>query len=76
MAKKILNIATFGLAGALFGKSGKKKEAPAPAPAGPTIMPLPDDERVRLAKKRSIIAQMSRRGRDSTILVPGDRLGG
>lgn len=74
MAKKILNVATFGLAGALFGK--KKKKTPAPAPEQkPAVMPLADDEAVRRAKRKSIILQRSRRGRDSTILT-GDTLGG
>lgn len=76
MAKKILNVATFGLAGALlkpFGKD-KKKAAPAPEPA-PQVMPLADD--ARLARKRAIIAQQKRSGRSSTILSDGsDKLGG
>lgn len=61
MAKKILNIATLGLIG-----GSKKKEAP--APEGPKVMPLADDEAVKRAKKASIIKQMNRGGRSSTIL--------
>lgn len=79
MSRKILNFATFGLAGvaakALFGKKKKKEEAPTtPEPA---VMPLPDDERIGIARRRSIIRQRARRGRDSTILTtPGSALGG
>ncbi len=73
--KKILNVATFGLAGALLG--GKKKKKDEPAPVAPTVMPEPDDERIRLARKRSIASQLGRRGRDSTILTGGgSTLGG
>lgn len=77
MAKKILNVATFGLAGvaakALFGKK-KKSTTGAEAPV-PT-MPLPDDEAVARARKESIIRQRARGGRSSTILTGGDVLGG
>jgi len=69
MAKKILNIATFGLAGALLKPFGKdKKKTPAPAPS-PIVMPLPDDEAVRRAKRASIIKQRGRSGRSSTMLT-------
>ena len=74
MAEKILNIATFGLAGALFG-GGKKTPAPVPAPE--LVMPIADDEAVKRARKRSIAAQLQRGGRESTILTTGsDSLGG
>lgn len=51
---------------------------PAPAPAAPEVaMPVPDDEAVRLAKKRSIASQRARRGRASTIFTdPNNLLGG
>lgn len=79
MSKKILNVATFGLAGALlkpFGKDKKKEAAPAPTP-GPVVMPLADDEAVKLARKRSIAAQMKRGGRQSTMLTSSsETLGG
>lgn len=78
MAKKLLNVATFGLAGALlkpFGKD-KKKEAPAPE-AAPQVMPLADDDSVLRARKRSLAAQMKRGGRSSTMLSSdSDKLGG
>ncbi len=77
MAKKILNVATFGLAGLvapkIFGK--KKKAAPAPEVTPPT-MPLPDDAAVARAKKEAIIRARGRGGRSSTILTGGDVLGG
>lgn len=76
MSKKILkgvaNVATFGLAGALLG--GKKKPKAEPAAASPTVMPTPDEEAIRMARRRSITSQLARRGRQSTILT-GDKLG-
>lgn len=50
---------------------GLKKPKVAPAP----VMPLPDDEEVRRARKRSIVRQLGRSGRSSTILT-SDRMGG
>lgn len=76
MAKKLLNIATFGVAGALFGKSGKKKAAE-PVKDGPIVMPLADDDAIKRARRRSITEQMGRGGRSSTILSgDSDSLGG
>jgi hypothetical protein len=74
MARKILNFATLGLAGVILGK--KKKKEPEAAPAPEPVMPTPDDDRIRQARKRSIVAQFARRGRSSTILTPGSKLGG
>jgi len=68
MAKKILKVASFGLLGGkLFGGG---KSAPAPT-QGPQVMPLPDDQAILDARKRSIAAQMKRGGRTSTILTDG-----
>lgn len=76
MAEKILNIATFGLAGALFGGGKKKEPAPTPAPE-PQTMPVADDEAIRTARRRSIASQMKRSGRSSTMLSSdSDTLGG
>ena len=50
----------------LFG-GGNDTPAP-PSPTAPTVMPTPDDQAVQAAKKRSIAAQVARRGRASTIL--------
>ena len=76
MSRKVLN-ATFGLAGILgkpFGSSKKKPVAPAP---GPIVMPLPDDEQVRRAKRAAIVRQRGGAGRASTLLTPdSDTLGG
>lgn len=79
MAKKIIGgissvfpMGAIGIAKSIFGK---KKAAPAPVADAPTVMPLPDDAAIKAAKKRSIIRQMGRSGRDSTILT-GDKLGG
>lgn len=69
MAKKILNVATLGLSGLLLKPFGKDKKKAAPAPeTGPAVMPIADDEAVMRARRRSIVQQRSRRGRDSTIL--------
>ena len=76
MARKILDIATFGLAGPIFGGGKKREAAPAPSRATPAVMPVPDDERVNAARKRSIVRQRARRGRDSTILTSGTLGGG
>lgn len=66
MAKKILKVASLGLiGGSLLG--GKKKKA-APVEDGPKVMPLADDEAVKRAKKQSLLQQMGRGGRSSTIL--------
>lgn len=77
------------MAGSLFssmlsgGKESPPAAASAPAPAipPPTPMPVPDDAAVAAAKKRSIAAQLQRRGRASTILTDpvtggSDALGG
>lgn len=53
--------------GNLFG--GDKQSTPAPpAPSEPTVMPTADDAAVKNAKRKSIAAQVARRGRASTIL--------
>ncbi len=49
--------------GSIFGKP----KAP-PPPAAPTIMPTPDDEAIKAARKRKLAADMGRSGRLSTIL--------
>lgn len=75
MAKKILKVVLSPL-GAALGIMGGKKKAPEPE-KGPVVMPLADDEAVRRAKKRSIIEQMGRGGRSSTLLTgDSDSLGG
>lgn len=75
MSKKILNIAAFGLAGAILGGKKKKPEpTPTPEPE-PNVMPLPDDEKIMQARRKSIASQRRRSGRSSTILT-GETLGG
>ena len=44
-----------------------KPKAP-PPPAAPTIMPEPDDEALKQARKRKMASDMSRSGRLSTML--------
>jgi hypothetical protein len=81
VAKTILNVATFGLLGALtkpFGKDKPKAPVPETGP-GPRVMPLADDESVRRAKKASLTKQLARGGRSSTMLTgepAGTTLGG
>ena len=75
MSKKVLNVATFGLSGLLLKPFGKKKKAaPAPTQAVPT-MPLPDDEAVARARKEALLRRRGAGGRSSTILTD-DTLGG
>jgi len=74
MSRKILNVATFGLAGALLGK---KKKAADPAPVAQPAMPIADDEAIMRARKRAVAQQIQRGGRSSTILTDNsDSLGG
>ena len=67
-----------GLLGSLFG--GKQGSMPAPTVEKPAVMPTPDDDAVKKAKRRSLVEQMQRKGRESTILTEGtdaaDVLGG
>lgn len=53
----------------------KQKSAPAPVIEKPAVMPTPDDESAKLAKRRSIAQQIGRSGRESTFLTSGDELG-
>ena len=53
------------------------KAPKAPKMDPPPVMPVADDEAIRRAKKQSIIRQMSRGGRESTILTSdSETLGG
>jgi hypothetical protein len=61
-----------GIAGGLLSKS--KKEAVAPEVKPPT--PMPDPLEQQKARERSIIEQMTRRGRSASILTDGGTLGG
>lgn len=80
MAKKIIKgvgkvagaVGLGGVAKALIGGGKKKAAVEAPDP----VMPIADDEAVRIARKRSIAKQVKRGGRESTILSDGDSLGG
>ena len=51
--------------GSLFGGNQKIEM---PSPEKPKVMPNPDDDAIRAAKKKSIAAIMNRSGRASTIL--------
>ena len=67
---KVSDAAISGLGGqtisALVGKSGGSRQLPGiPQPAA---MPTPNDQAVKLAKRRSLSEQLSRQGRASTIL--------
>jgi len=59
----------------LFG--GKSQSAPPPVTESVPLMPLPDDQAVKQAKKRSRASQAARKGRASTIFTDQqDMLGG
>ena len=80
MSKKIFKTVTKlagGVVGGILGKAlfggGKKKAA---TPETPNVMPTPDDEAVKRARRRSVIEQMNRDGRQSTILSEDSGLGG
>lgn len=64
--------------GGLFSSKPAPAPAPTPVPAipEPTIMPTPNDVKMRAAKKKSVAAQQKRGGRASTILTESDKLGG
>ena len=79
--KKVTKAFT-GLLGGILGGAQKAPEPPpepVPVVTPPTPVPLPDDEAVAAAKRRSIAKQMQRSGRASTMLtqdpVTGDTLG-
>lgn len=80
MSRKIFKTVTKlagGVVGGILGKAlfggGKKSAA---APETPNVMPTPDDEAVKRARRRSIVEQMNRDGRQSTILSEDSGLGG
>ena len=66
----IIGGAVGSVAGGLLGK--KKKGL---AQQGPVVMPLADGEAVKRARRKSIATQITRGGRNSTILSDGDTLG-
>lgn len=88
MAKKILKAvgivaapftggASLALAGAAGALTSKKKKAAAAPETGPKVMPLADDEAVKRARRLSMLQQMGRGGRTSTMLSDDtDTLGG
>lgn len=72
--RKVVGDSTFDKAH--FVGTSLIKADQAPAPPLPTI-PLPDDEAIKRARRRSLAAQAGRTGRASTILSDDttDRLG-
>ncbi len=56
----------------LFGGADRPSLPQPPAVEAPPTMPTPDDKAVEAARKRSIAAQVARRGRQSTILSQND----
>lgn len=54
------------------GAFGGRKSAAPPAFEKSAVMPTPDDEAIKRARQRSIAAQLSRSGRQSTILSQPD----
>lgn len=60
-----------GIAGGSILNSALNKPS-APTVTAPPVMPTPDDDAMRRARRRSLAAQLGRRGRQSTILSQGD----
>ena len=56
----------------ILGAGGAPK---IPQPPKPKVMPSPDDDAAKLAKRRSIATQVKRGGRASTILTDKETLG-
>lgn len=62
-----------GVVGQLFGKSESQPQAQAPAaPVVEPVTPMPTANDAAAAKQKSIVAQMQRQGRASTILTAGN----
>lgn len=59
----------------LFGKEKAPKQPKLPALAPVTVMPTPDDDAVRRARRRNLISQLAQSGRESTVLTSSDTLG-
>ena len=55
--------------GSVLGSVMNRKS---PSVEAPKVMPTPDDEAMRRARRRSLASQLGRRGRQSTILSQGD----
>lgn len=66
----------FKAIGNLFGGGDNPPAPPAPVVTPVTPIPLPDDQAVADAKRRSIAAQMQRSGRQSTLLTSDAPTGG
>lgn len=69
----LLSGAASSIVGGLFGKDQAQPQAQAPAP--PTVEPvtaMPTANDAAAAKQKSIVAQMQRQGRASTILTAGN----
>lgn len=60
----------------IFGMFGGNKTPSPPPIEKPPVMPLPDDEAAKKAKRRSIVEQQARSGRAATIFTNDDPLGG
>lgn len=65
-----------GVLGGLLDKPEVPEIPPPPVVTPPTPMPLPDDEAIQQARRRSIAAQMQRSGRASTLLTQDPVTGG
>ena len=73
----LMAIAGVVSAGASLYGAMNKPDTAAPPPVEPAT-PMPDEEALKKSRRRSITAQLGRRGRQSTILTDtgGDALGG
>ena len=68
LLRKAVNVSTFGL----LGKDRKKAK---PASTQKRVMPIADDEAIRLAERKRIARKRARSGRAATILSGGGSSG-
>jgi hypothetical protein len=72
MANAAAGSAAGALISGLFSGGSKPQQSSAPAPVVAPVTPMPTQDTADAAKRKSIMAQMQRQGRASTILTAGN----
>lgn len=72
LVQNAANVLTLGI---IPGAGAKKAATPAISREKPLEMPMPNDAAAKTAKRKSIAAQVARKGRASTILTQNETLG-